>query len=257
MSLSSCHFVADGEALRAHSLRLSLNLRGCPFCRRCGTLNRHSFLYGNALDSPNGRELRGQRFLCCPRGRRGGCGRTFPVFLAGVLPRHSVNASSLWTLLCLLLTGVSVRAAYGSLSAPFALDTFYHLLARLRGRLDGLRSLLHRRLPPPDSAQRLPLLQTVEHLRAAFPDASCPLAAFQESFQSPLMEMGLPGGARLRRGQITPCAVPCSVTGFGRQHHLPMRLRARPPPLCTASKQKPSCPVSEAPLSGRGRFLPA
>ena len=253
MSLSSCHFVADGEALRAHSLRLSLNLRGCPFCRRCGTLNRHSFLYGNALDSPNGRELRGQRFLCCPRGRRGGCGRTFPVFLAGVslddisndntaLPpaNRCLGEGCLWKPQRAFCPGYLL-----SFTGPFTRPARWTALAASR--------------PPAAAGQRPapPALANRGASEGRFSRRLMSAGCLSRVLPVASDENGLAGGARLRRGQITPCAVPCSVTGFGRQHHLPMRLRARPPPLCTASKQKPSCPVSEAPLSGRGRFLPA
>ncbi len=61
---------------------------GCPFCGASETLNCHSKLYGNDPDgSEDGRMERGQRVWCSNRGRRGGCGRSFPIFLAGVLPR--------------------------------------------------------------------------------------------------------------------------------------------------------------------------
>ena len=167
-----------------------LNALGCPFCRRADTLRRHSLLYGNDPACANGRIVRGQRVFCSPRGRVGGCGRTFPVFLEEVLPRHSVTAALLWSLLALLLAGGSIKAAVEKLRAPFALETFYRLLGRLRGQLDALRTLLCRRMPPPRSAQCLPLLQSVEHLQALFADSPCPVAALQHSFQTALMGWG-------------------------------------------------------------------
>ena len=158
----------------------------CPFCDCSESLNRHSFLYGNDPDCPNGRRLRGQRVFCSDRGQRGGCGRSFPVFLADVLPRFTVGASLLWRLLGLLLDGGSVLSAIDSLSSPFAPQTFYHLLGRLRLRLDFSRMHLCQAAPVPQSSQSDPLLQTVEHFKSAFAHADCPLSEFQTRFQKAL-----------------------------------------------------------------------
>lgn len=183
MSPVSFHFVADRQALFLRAL--SLKQQRCPHCQCAHSLNRHSFLYGNDPSAANASMLRGQRVFCCNRGQRGGCGRTFSIFLAGVLPRHSVTAPILWRLLALLLTGCSVKAAAESIHAPFALETLYHLVSRLRGRLDVLRTWLFTRAQPPPCSSADSLSQTVAHLRAAFPDAACPPAGFQCVFQRP------------------------------------------------------------------------
>jgi hypothetical protein len=83
--------------------------------------------------------------------------------------------------------GQSVKAAGETLRLPLALETLYHVLARMRQRLDGLRRWLCRKAQAPRSAQRQALLQTVEHLSNAFPQAVCPLAEFQAVFQQPLL----------------------------------------------------------------------
>jgi hypothetical protein len=150
-------------------------------------LNRHSFLYGNDLTKPEGEQLRGQRVYCSSRGQRGGCGHTFSIFLADVLPRHSVTATWLWKLLSQLLTGLSLRAAVQSLALPFALETLYSVRQRLRLRLDALRSLLCRQQPPPAGAEKDPLLHTVRHLEAIFPKAVCPVQEFQLLFARPFL----------------------------------------------------------------------
>ena len=72
-------------------------------------LNRHSFLYGNDPADTGGEQLRGQRVYCSSRGQRGGCGQTFSIFLADVLPRHSVTATWLWKLFRQLLGGASLK----------------------------------------------------------------------------------------------------------------------------------------------------
>jgi hypothetical protein len=177
-------FGCDVSALKSWLMRLK-EWR-CPFCECSKSLNRHSFLYGNDPDCPNGRRLRGQRVFCSDRGQRGGCGRSFPVFLADVLPRFTVGASLLWRLLGLLLDGGSVLSAIDSLSSPFAPQTFYHLLGRLRLRLDFSRMHLCQAAPVPQSSQSDPLLQTVEHFKSAFERADCPLSEFQTRFQKAL-----------------------------------------------------------------------
>jgi hypothetical protein len=125
---------------------------------------------------------------CCNRGQRGGCGRSFSIFLAEVLPRHTVTGPWLWRLLQRLLAGGSIKATVEALALPFALETLYHLLQRLRQRLGGVRSVLSREQKPPASSQADPLLQTAEHLRSLFPKSGCPATDFQVYFQHPLLE---------------------------------------------------------------------
>jgi hypothetical protein len=161
----------------------------CPQCGATETLNRHSKLYGNDPQSTAGDRIqRGQRVWCCPRGQRGGCGKTFSIFLADVLPRHTMRASALWSLLDRLREGGSLKAAVEALGLPFALESFYHLVQRLRQRLPALRSALSRECQAPASRQSDALFQTVEHLRSLFPKSACPGVDFQLHFQRPLLE---------------------------------------------------------------------
>ncbi len=125
--------------------------------------------------------------FCSNRGRRGGCGRTFSLCLAEVLPRHTFTASLLWQLLVRLLAGASLKAAAEKLRLPFALESVYRLRRQLRQRLDLIRARLCREQAPPASAQSDPLLQTVEHLQAVFPRNECAPVAFQLRFQHPFL----------------------------------------------------------------------
>lgn len=144
---------------------------------------------GNDPDGgSDARVQRGQRVWCSNRGRRGGCGRSFPVFLAEVLPRHTVRAPALWALLERLVQGGSIKAAVEALGPHFALESFYHLWQRLPGCLPAARAALCRERKAPASSQTHPLLQTVEHLREVFGQSDCPLSEFQLHFQRPLLE---------------------------------------------------------------------
>lgn len=131
--------------------------------------------------------VRGQRVFCSNRGRRGGCGRTFAIFLAGVLPRHSVPSGLLARLLDGLMDGASVQEAVQRLRAPFALETFYRLRRLLCRHLDRVRVTLCSRQAPPTCGQTDPLLQTLLHLRCVFGAAPDAVAAFQLHFQRPFL----------------------------------------------------------------------
>jgi hypothetical protein len=125
--------------------------------------------------------------FCSNRGRRGGCGKTFSLVLAEVLPRHTVTAPLVWRWLLELLAGLSVKAAAETLRLPFALETIYRLRRRLQRVSDPVRTRLCLEQSPPLSRQVQPLLQTVEHLRAVFPASACPPADFQLHFQHPFL----------------------------------------------------------------------
>jgi hypothetical protein len=75
--------------------------------------------------------------------------------------------------------GRTIKSAWETLTTKLALETFYHALQRLRSRLDSIRCMLSSLLPPPSATHTAPLLQTVAHLRNAFPGSACAVAAFQ------------------------------------------------------------------------------
>jgi hypothetical protein len=177
-------FVQDSDELE--KFYRSVKLEACPFCKHTGTLNRHSVMFGNDPERNTGSIARGQRVFCSDRGRRGGCGRTFPVFFAWVLPRHSFSATLIWRAIDKWLSGLSVRASWLPVKTPLALDSFYHLLQRLRRRIGDLRTILSAAGRPPESGHSDALLQTFEHMLAACPDKVSPAKAFQLKFQAPL-----------------------------------------------------------------------
>jgi hypothetical protein len=125
--------------------------------------------------------------FCSDRGQRGGCGKTFPLFLAGVLPRHTFNATLLWALLLKLLAGATIKSAAEILHIPFALESVYGIVRRCGLRLEVVRSLLSREAAAPASEQTVPLFQTLEHLGQIFPQATGALAAYQRHFQQPFL----------------------------------------------------------------------
>ena len=165
----------------------SLKQQQCPHCGCAGTLNCHSKLYGNDPLAADGCCLRGQRVWCANRGARGGCGRSYSLFLADVLPRHTFRASWLWQWVVKWLAGHSLKAAAEKCSLPFSLETVYRLRQKLRRTLDGLRTRLCSQQEPSKSTQAEPLLQTLAHLGAVFAASQCPPAEFQLHFQRPFL----------------------------------------------------------------------
>ncbi len=165
----------------------SLKQSPCPHCGCVGSLNRHSRAVGNDPKAADGEAFRGQRVYCSNRGQRGGCGRTFALFLADILPRHTLTASLVWPWLVKLLAGLSLKGAAEQLRLSFALETIYRLGRGLHRRLDGLRTRLCREQSPAASPHSDPLRQTVEHLQTVFADSPCPPADFQLRFQQPFL----------------------------------------------------------------------
>lgn len=132
--------------------------------------------------------LRGQRAWCSPRRKsRPGCATLVTIIFQHVLPRHSFTADLLWGLLGALMAGGSIHAAWLKLRIPLSLQATCQLLHRARDRLGDIRSGLLRITTPPKSRHNEPLVQAAEHLRCAFPQASCPVSAFQLHFQAPIL----------------------------------------------------------------------
>jgi hypothetical protein len=170
--------VSDEAALE--SARLEAKLRACVHCRRVGMLVGHGRLFGYAERS-SARELRGRRLLCSRRHRRSGCGHTFSVWLATVVPRRIVRATTIFALLTGLASGLS-RASAWRRASSMTLRTGYRIAARLAIAGPGIRTALFSRAPPPAIDSTSPDAQLVVHVRAVLGvDAS--LADYQLAFQ--------------------------------------------------------------------------
>lgn len=115
----------------------------CPSCHRDDTVKRHGVLSGKDLLKPD-RIIRGLRFYCSNRYSNKGCGRTFPVFFAGVLPRFSIDAMQLGEFISRALSSSSIHRAWHRMKLPFSLRSAYRWMrgfslnqARLRPLLAG------------------------------------------------------------------------------------------------------------------------
>jgi hypothetical protein len=164
-----------------------LKLTPCPHCKIVGTLIRHGFLYGFDDANPRRKTVRARRIFCSNRQARPGCGRTFSVWCADKIRRLSLTTICLWQFLQLAAAGsirAAIRAAHCHLSD--------RALQRIWKRFDlgqcQIRTALAGRCPPPQlpaqPARRPAAAQILAHLQAAFPDADCPVAAFQHAMRT-------------------------------------------------------------------------
>ena len=164
-----------------------LKLTPCPHCNTVGTLNRHGSLTGFDDSRPRRKTVRARRLFCSNRGRRPGCGRTTSVWIADKIRRLSVTTRTLGTFLRRAVAdglAAAIRAAPG----PRSDRSWQRLWRRFDRAQSRLRTALLARGPPPDGApapaRRPDLAHVLAHLHATFPDADCPLAAFQQATRS-------------------------------------------------------------------------
>lgn len=163
----------------------------CPHCRVVGCLIGHGYLWGKG-DKGYGQLKRGRRTFCSDRNLRKGCGRTFAVIEAGFLYHRMVEAKRLWGLLMGVAQSQSIKAAWEKVSAPFCLETGYHLWQAFRKTQTFIRTRLLRARTPPRMHSHDPTLQVIEHLRSVFSQSVCPVCAFQVRFQTAFLHAPAP-----------------------------------------------------------------
>jgi hypothetical protein len=166
-----------------------LKLTACPHCQVVGALIRHGSLCGYDETSPRRQVVRARRIFCSNRRiGRPGCGKTFSVWLVDKIRRLSLTTGALWRFL-------QQAVAVGILAAGRAVDrgrserAWQRLWKRFVLAQTTIRTALHEcgpllkqptRAPPtPSDPPDQPSAETIAHLRAAFADARCPIAAFQ------------------------------------------------------------------------------
>lgn len=153
-------------------------------------LIRHGYLRGYDDGRPQRRTVRARRIFCSNRNRRRGCGRTFSVLSAERIRRLSLTTPRLWRFLQHAVAD-RIAAAIHAAQSHLSSRTWQRIWKRFQQGQSKIRTALLARCPPPNlpatSSQR-PAQQaaahTLAHLEAAFPNADCPLAAFQHALQT-------------------------------------------------------------------------
>lgn len=161
-----------------------LKLTPCPHCQAVGALIRHGFLYGFDDSSPRRKTPRARRIFCCNRNARHGCGHTFSVWAADKIRRLGLTTGRLWRFL-------QHAVAHGIFAASRDSDchlsdrTLLRIWQRFQLGQSNIRTALFGCCPPPElPADHQPATHVLAHLQAAFPNAHCPIAAFQLTFRT-------------------------------------------------------------------------
>jgi hypothetical protein len=164
-----------------------LKRTACPHCRTVGMLIRHGVLVGFD-DGSLRRSVRAKRIFCSNRHRRRGCGRTVSVWIADKIRRLSLTARTVWSFLQRAVVAGSLAAAIREADCPRSDRTFRRIWNRFHRGQSAIRTALLSRGPPPGlpaaSSRRPAVAQVLHHLLSTFPDADCPIAAFQSATRS-------------------------------------------------------------------------
>ena len=129
--------------------------------------------------------VRGHRLLCSNRHRRGGCGRTSSVWLASVVPRRSVRATTIFAFLVAMAAGTSTARAW-RLASAMTLRTGYRIRTRLALAGPAIRTALLSRAPPPFVESPSFDVQLLAHIRTALGSSIDSFALYQLTFQRAL-----------------------------------------------------------------------
>jgi hypothetical protein len=163
-----------------------LKLTPCPHCRTVGTLIRHGVLTGFDDGSPR-RTIRARRIFCSNRHRRCGCGRTISVWYADKIRRLSLVARTVWAFLKRAVAG-TLAAAIRATQSTRSERTMRRVWTRFQRSQSAIRTALLSRGPPPTFAaaafRRPAAAHVLAHLQSTFPQADCPVAAFQQATRS-------------------------------------------------------------------------
>jgi hypothetical protein len=164
-----------------------LKQTSCPHCKTVGMLIRHGALTGFDDSTPPRTVVRARRIFCSNRHRRRGCGRTFSVWRADTIRRLSITTRTLWAFLQRAVVG-TIADAIRATNGPLSDRTFQRIWDRFDRGQSAIRTALLARGPPPElpaaSVRRPAAAQVLAHLRTAFPDTECPIAAFQQATRS-------------------------------------------------------------------------
>jgi hypothetical protein len=163
-----------------------LKLTPCPHCRTVGTLIRHGVLTGFDDSSPR-RTVRARRIFCSNRHRRCGCGRTVSVWYADKIRRLSLTTRTVWAFLKHAIAD-SIAAAIRATNCVRSDRTLRRIWTRFQRVQSAIRTALLSCGPPPEfaaaSTRRPAAAQVLAHLQSTFPQADCPVAAFQQATRS-------------------------------------------------------------------------
>jgi hypothetical protein len=172
-------FCRDEEGFLA--IYETLKTTACPHCKAIGLLVLHGFLRGYDESSPREKMVRARRIFCSNRNNRRGCGRTFSVWIAEKIRRLSLSTRCLWMFLQAVVTHGMV-AAIRHVDCHLSDRQMQRIWKRFELGQSQIRTALWQQCEPPElpaKSPQTPATEVLAHLQAAFPNANCPIAAYQ------------------------------------------------------------------------------
>ena len=169
-----------------HQFYENLKQTLCPFCKVIGSLILHGYLRGYGENSFNRNDVRGRRVFCNNRKKhKKGCGRTFCVLAVNIIKNFSISANSLWCFLKNVGKHLSKIEAYKTGKFPLSISSTYRIWKRFLNSQSQIRTHLIKICREPEVPETsCPGIQTIEHLKSAFSQSSCPITAFQDYYQA-------------------------------------------------------------------------
>lgn len=172
-------YIRKEEIFQFHS---RLKFMVCPFCGLIGALILHGYLRGYIK---NKLSRRGIRIICNNRRKkkRKGCGKSFSYLYSFLIKGYNYTTEQLWHVALKISNSVTIKDAFFTSGFSCTLKTIYRVWKKFRLRQSAIRSALlsytHRQLP--NTVYPQALQETVTHLVLLFPQAFCPLEAFQHT----------------------------------------------------------------------------
>lgn len=143
----------------------------CKHCKKQGYINAHGKLLGIAISLPLP-ATRGLRFFCSNRYSNKGCGRTFSILFASMLPKQSLRTRHLEAFFNNLLKHNNVHAAWHHSSIPFSITSAYRWFARFKANLHLIRAQLKVDAKPYLNDTSPPEILTIKLLKNSCPSAT-------------------------------------------------------------------------------------
>lgn len=168
-------------------IRSSLKNDPCPHCMKRGCLILHGYLYGYTEDISSEVIKRGRRIFCNDRLKRKvkGCGRTFSVLIAGFIKNHILTALSVWGFLKNIKEDASLASSFRASGNAISDTWIYRIIRKFKDNQARIRTLLLSiKDAPAIKNTKDSVIQTIEHLKSAFKDTTCPVKEFQHHFQT-------------------------------------------------------------------------
>lgn len=168
-------------------IRSRLKNDPCPHCRGIGCLILYGYLYGYTEDTSSEVIKRGHRIFCNNRSKRKnkGCGRTYSILVCGFIKNHILSAVSVWAFLKNIREDISLASAFRRSGGVISDTGIYRIFRKFKDNQVRIRTLLMSIKDAPTlKSTKESVIQTIVHLKDAFPDTVNPISVFQHHFQT-------------------------------------------------------------------------